>query len=146
MTNYCFRIITYLDVTPSILFFLLDRICRIIRILFCLSTFPASGSGKDMGVRPMGNGGRGQLVNLLDTINRILKMFLLYLEFPEEIPNEQSAPPRRNLSMTKCVVMGSRRNGGRWKVCKVIYVPIPGWHNRHIMSYPLLQPRERSFV
>ena len=37
-------------------------------------------------------------------------------------------------------------NGGRWKVCKVIYVPIPGWHNRHIMSYPLLQPRERSFV
>ena len=34
-------------------------------------------------------------------------------------------------------ICNSVRNGGRWKVCKVIYVPIPGWHNRHIMSYPL---------
>ncbi len=37
----------------------------------------------------------GAFVTLLDRINRILRIFLLYLKFPEEIPNEQSATPRR---------------------------------------------------
>jgi len=44
--SYCFRIITYLDVTPSILFFLLDRIYRIFRIF--LFAFLISG------LRPIG--------------------------------------------------------------------------------------------
>jgi len=34
---------------------------------------------------------------------------------------------------------------GRWQVCKVIHVSAPEECARHIVSYPLLQPRERSF-
>ena len=39
------------------------------------------------------NGGHFYLLTLFGKINRILKRFLLYLNFPEEIPNEQSATP-----------------------------------------------------
>jgi hypothetical protein len=38
------------------------------------------------------------------------------------------------------------RGRGRWQVCKVIYVSAPEDCTRRIMSYPLLQLRERSFV